>query len=84
LKLYSIVLDSNNSCKEILRVKKSLSFNNSYDTEISQENLNELTYVFNELGLDVNFKDKQIRAELKNYFNEKRKWNSRNELTELK
>ncbi|MFH4155717.1 hypothetical protein WAJ10_22490, partial [Acinetobacter baumannii] len=47
-------------------------------------NLNELTYVFNELGLDVNFKDKQIRAELKNYFNEKRKWNSRNELTELK
>ncbi|MFI8708991.1 tetratricopeptide repeat protein [Bacillus sp. NPDC077411] len=83
LKIYSIVLDNNNSCKEILRVKKTLSFNNNYETEISQENLNELTYVFNELGLDVTFKDKQIRTEFKNYCNQQKKLSSRNELTEF-
>ncbi|MED2710195.1 diadenylate cyclase [Bacillus toyonensis] len=83
LKIYSIVLDKNDSYKEILRVKKTLSFNNTSEIEISQENLNKLTYVYNELGLDVTFTDKQIRKEFKNYCNQQEKTSPRNELIEF-
>ncbi|MDF9663783.1 tetratricopeptide repeat protein [Bacillus wiedmannii] len=83
LKIYSIVLDKNESCKEILRVKKTLSINNNYETEIRQESLNELTYVYNELGLKVSFRDKQIRTEFKNYCNQQKYLSTGNELNEL-
>ncbi|AXN38150.1 tetratricopeptide repeat protein [Peribacillus butanolivorans] len=77
LKLYSIVLDNNDSCKEILRVKKTLSLNNN-EAEISQDNLNELKYLFNELGLDVTFEEKEIRTEFINYCNQQKFLSSKN------
>ncbi|MED3542305.1 diadenylate cyclase [Bacillus toyonensis] len=83
LKIYSIVLDDNESCKEILRVKKTLSFDNSSEVEVSQENLNELAHIYNELGLDVNFTDKKIRTEFKDYCNQQKFLSAENELNEL-
>ncbi|MBJ8077505.1 DNA integrity scanning protein DisA nucleotide-binding domain protein [Bacillus cereus group sp. N12] len=80
LKIYSIVLDKNDSCKEILRVKKTLSSNNNSEIEVSQENLNELPHVYNELGLDVTFTEKQIRTEFKNYCNLQKYLIAENEL----
>lgn len=73
LKIYSVVLDKNDNFKEILRVKKTLSFNNNSEIEISQENLNELTHIYNELGLDVTFTDKEFRTKFKDYCNQKKK-----------
>ncbi|MGR5997819.1 hypothetical protein ACT7DF_23100 [Bacillus cereus] len=65
LKIYSVVLDKNDNFKEILRVKKTLSFNNSSEIEISQENLNALTHIYNELGLDVTLRTKNLGRNLK-------------------
>ena len=83
LKIYSIVLDKNDSCKEILRVKKTLSFDNSSKIEVSQENLNELSHIYKELGLDVNFTEKKIRKKFKDYCNQQKFLNAENELNEL-
>ncbi|PHF26664.1 hypothetical protein COF82_24255 [Bacillus wiedmannii] len=82
LKIYSIVLDEKDSCKEILRVKKTLSFDNSSKIEVSQENLNELPHIYKELGLDVNFTDKKIRTEFKDYCNQQKFLSAENELNE--
>lgn len=71
LKLYSIVLDNKDSCKEIIRVKKTLSLNNN-ETEISQDNLNELEYLYKELGLDVTFKESEIKTEFFKYCNQQK------------
>ncbi|OTW90245.1 hypothetical protein BK702_09815 [Bacillus thuringiensis serovar cameroun] len=83
LKIYSIVLDKKDNFKELLRVKKTLSFNNTSEIEISQENLNELNHIYNELGLDVTFTDKKFRREFKDYCNQQKKITPRIELAEL-
>ncbi|WP_259418233.1 diadenylate cyclase [Bacillus toyonensis] len=83
LKIYSILLDENDSCKEILRVKKTLSFDNSSKIEVNQENLNELPHIYNELGLDVNFTDKEIRTKFKDYCNQQKILSAENELNEF-
>ena len=72
LKCYSLVLDNNDNCKEILRVKRTLPLNNNIEPEISQDNINELKYLFNELGLDVNFEEKDIRTKFLNYCNQQK------------
>ncbi|WP_074594424.1 diadenylate cyclase [Bacillus cereus] len=82
LKIYSVVLDKNSSCKEILRVKKTLSHNNTSEIEISQENLNKLSHIYNELGLDVTFTDKEFRTKFKDYCNQQKKIIPRIELVE--
>ncbi|OXS70214.1 hypothetical protein B1B04_18800 [Lysinibacillus sp. KCTC 33748] len=70
LRLYSIVLDKKNSCKEIYRLKKNItSFNNIGEPEISQDNLKELNYIFKELRLDASFKEKELKTEFKDYLN---------------
>ncbi|PFP69813.1 hypothetical protein COK07_29530 [Bacillus thuringiensis] len=82
LKIYSVVLDKSNNFKKLLRVKKTLSFNNNSEIEISQENLNELKHIYNELGLDVTFTDKEFRGKFKEYCNQQKQITPRIELVE--
>lgn len=71
LKLYSIVLDDKENCKDIVRIKRTLPTNNHSASETSQDHLNEMKFVFNELGLDVNFEDTKIMDEFIEYCNKK-------------
>lgn len=77
LKLYSIILDNNDNCKEITRIKKTLSTINN-ETEISQDNLNHLNNLFNELGIDNIFEESKIRTEFVDYCNQQKFINLRN------
>lgn len=80
LKFYSIELDGNESCKKIIRVKKTLSLNKMIETKISEDILNELKLVFDELGLDVTFSEKEIRTKFKEYCNQQKFLNLKNNL----
>lgn len=80
LKIYSVVLDKNDNFNGLLRVKKTLSFNNNSEIEVSQENLNELNHIYNELGLDATFTDKEFREKFKDYCNQQKKITPKTEL----
>lgn len=70
IRLYSIVVN-NNEWEEIFRVKKTFSISKN-TTEVSQEKLNKLEFLFNDLGIDEIFEANAINKEFTDYCNQQK------------
>lgn len=70
IKLYAVVIN-NSECEEIFRVKKTLSISTN-TTEVIQEKLNKLEFLFNDLGVEEFFEASAINKEFTEYCNQQK------------